>query len=135
MLRTAALLFVLVTAALVPGGCDGREPCIAGEESCGGEEPVCPLPDAFDQSCTTASDCVIVVHSLDCCGGGRLSAVHASAGEAFFEAQSPCTAALDECPMVDCYTPFVADDGSEVSGPSQVNGECTNSVCQAVGVF
>jgi hypothetical protein len=117
--------------------CDGSSTCIGAGAACPGAacSGECPAPTEFDQGCETPSDCVVVTHNLDCCGGGNISAVHSSEMGAFIESQAPCVAEINQCPPLGCSSPMIADDGNEVSGPSQVNTECVDSVCRTVSAL
>jgi len=117
--------------------CDGSSTCVAAGGACLGAacEGVCPSPGEFDQRCESPSDCVVVTYNLDCCGGGNIGAVRSSEMAAFIEAQEPCVAEIRQCPPLGCFTPMVADDGNEVSGPSQVNTVCTDSLCRTVSAL
>jgi hypothetical protein len=118
--------------------CDGSSTCIAAGATCPGAAcggTVCTGPAEFDQSCETPADCSVVTYDLDCCGGGRISAVNSDVLTAFVAGQAPCVEEINQCPPLGCSAPMTADDGSEVSGPSQVNIVCTDLVCRTVSAF
>jgi hypothetical protein len=62
----------------------------------GGGAPAISFP-TFDDDCTTADDCVLVAHKLDCCSTTAFLAISASEQAAFTAAETQCNEEFGVC--------------------------------------
>ena len=97
--------------------------CIGcGDMSGGG-----PTFPEFDRSCSSADDCVIVVHTTDCCGNSVAWGINESEVERFNEAEAICDSQWPGC---GCPAgPTVADDGNSVMDLSEIAVRCDSDTC------
>lgn len=113
----------------------------AAPASDGGVAPASPIvcpshPEiaypAAARGCTSASDCVAVVHGLDCCGSQQYVGVNRAAQAAQFDpVEMQCRAAV-HFGLCDCRgMPTVAQDGNVVPSPDRVAVDCRAGGCFA----
>jgi hypothetical protein len=82
----------------------------------------------FDKSCATGEDCVLVVHTVDCCGNGVAWGINHTELDAFNEAEAVCDAQYPGC---GCPSgPTLAEDGCyEDDGAIEVT--CDAGTCRS----
>jgi len=83
---------------------------------------------AFSKACAAKSDCVVVTHTVDCCGTGKAIGLNA-ADKAEFEAEEKTCAAT--YPGCGCPTgPTGTEDGSQAPwGTGTIAVDCVVGVC------
>jgi hypothetical protein len=81
----------------------------------------------FDKSCATANDCVIAVHTTDCCGNSLAMGINVADQAAFIAAEAICDSQYPPC---DCPSgPTMAEDGNPVVNPMDLQVGCFESTC------
>jgi hypothetical protein len=133
---------IIVAAVLLLGGCgdDGGAPSADGGGTPSVDAGADPQVQTFtcsagavtfpplDKSCTTASDCILVIHQTDCCGNAAAVAIGASGGEAFWAAEAQCAAMFPACGCA--MGPLSTEDGLMVAtGAQLVDGVCVDNRC------
>lgn len=106
----------------------GGGSCLPINESvaCDSKEPMFP---EFDRACTTAADCELTRHQVDCCGGQVISAVNASDFDEWLSAEGTCR---EQAPAVcDCVSPDTYESGEPV-GEDTPAANCIDERCVAV---
>ncbi len=78
----------------------------------------------FKYSCQAVNDCVVVAHTVDCCGTIEYVGIEVSKQSAFVACEQAWDQSLPAC---GCPAgPATAEDGKTVTDPSQVMTDCTN---------
>ena len=136
---------IIVAAVLLLGGCgdDGGAPSADGGGTPSVDAGADPQVQTFtcsagavtfpplDKSCTTASDCILVIHQTDCCGNQRGLGIVASQRAAFEAAEAVCRPMYPRC---GCPTRgILCDDerwtfGADMVGVACRAGRCTTFV-------
>lgn len=83
---------------------------------------------AFSKACSAKSDCVVVTHTIDCCGTGKAIGLNAADQAAFVAEEKKCAATYPGC---GCPTgPTHTEDGSQAPwGASAIDVDCVAGVC------
>lgn len=84
----------------------------------------------FDRACSTASDCAIGIHQVNCCGTLDATGIASTASASFAAAEATCDAMYPGCGCAE--EPTMTDDGGTVpagSGASGIVVECVMGVC------
>ena len=77
------------------------------------DNSACKAIDGLSRSCTTASDCTVVIHRSNCCGTARYMGINASEAQQFGALEPTCAASYPRC---GCATQApILDDGSSDS--------------------
>ncbi|MCA9664863.1 MAG: hypothetical protein KC503_04720 [Myxococcales bacterium] len=86
-----------------------------------------PFGATYSRSCTSASDCVAVSHTINCCGSAITIGINKADKAAFEAAEKTCAASWPGC---GCPSgPTMLDDGSSVLGASPVGVTCEGGRC------
>jgi hypothetical protein len=110
-----------------PGGASGGGGG-AGSKLCFGAGASFP---SFVKGCASVTNCVLVQHQIDCCGGALIMAINHGEVARFGDAEKICEA---EYPACGCASQGVkAEDGTMVpwGKQSSIVAQCVNSTCQS----
>jgi hypothetical protein len=109
------------------GGSTGGGTSTGGDVvECTADPPVFP---EFDKSCTNVSECVLVFHTIDCCGTDVVWGINENEVERFEAAEAICD---EQYPGCGCPAgPTMAEDGETGYGPDDFEVECTDSTCKS----
>jgi len=96
-----------------------------------GGAAACQMALAVDRSCTSASDCVAVSHTSNCCGQAQMIGIRTSAQSAFQTLEAQCDATYPACGCAAGQP--TTDDGSRIkfdgaAGVACEQGKCTTFV-------
>jgi hypothetical protein len=108
-------------AATGTGASATDDPTTGAEIDCSSNPQVFP---AFDKTCATVDDCVIVFHT-DCCGPLALGITRGQE-EAFAAAEATCSG---QCPPLGCDHQTIAEDGDVAPQDSDIQVECAADQC------
>jgi hypothetical protein len=108
------------------GGSTGAGGAIRAGGGAGGSP--CEALLALDRSCASDSDCAVVVHETNCCGGYAWVGVRASLQEQFAILEAQCEDFYPDCGCADWRRS--TDDGSRVTSATMVAAACEAGVCR-----
>jgi len=96
-----------------------------------GGAAACQMALAVDRSCATASDCVAVSHTSNCCGQAVVIGIRVSSQSAFQTLEAQCDATYPACGCAAGQP--TTDDGSRLAfsgtaGVTCLQGKCTTFV-------
>jgi hypothetical protein len=99
----------------------------AGSVRCTGANPTFP---AFDRSCNTVADCVVVHHETSCCGSQLIMAINHGELARFQAAESICDLQYPPCGCASQGPE--AEDGTQLPWGSEnlIVAACDNKVCR-----
>lgn len=95
-----------------------------------------PAPDAGclpppDRACSSASDCALLNHQVDCCGSEVALGLASGARAAAEQQERVCAAQWPRCKCVAQQT--VADDGKPFADAAGVKVRCVAGRCESYG--
>lgn len=99
-----------------------------GTVRCTGSDPTFP---EFERGCSSADNCVLVLHTVDCCGTQLAMAINHSEVERFNSAEAACDAQYPAC---GCAGQGVRlEDGTVVDFASsdQIAAQCKDGTCSS----
>ncbi len=90
----------------------------------------CPMVfPTFDRQCSMATDCVAVLHQIDCCGTYVALGIRGTEQSAFAAAEKDCESMYPGCGCA--QRPTVAEDGTTDNGGAQLVARCAQGQCQS----
>ena len=117
------------------GSSAGKAGSESGGKSAGGtsnpDQPDCDTDfDALDRSCTSAEDCVLVQHQIDCCGTILIMGLTSSEQPGFAALEQYCAA---QFPLCGCAAQgMMLEDGSLIDfGATTAVADCIEERCQS----
>jgi hypothetical protein len=101
---------------------------LGGGSGAGGSTAACQQVATLDRSCGTNSDCVAVLHRIDCCGATVWLGVRSTESQKFAVIESMCDASYPHC---GCGAgPPTTDDGSTLTPGGGVSVSCQAGTCK-----
>lgn len=85
------------------------------------------LPGDYGVSCSSASDCIVALHQLDCCGSRTAVGLSASERDRFDTAEAACVGSLPQC---DCPTQMTTAEDGHAGSESDIFARCDAGECQ-----
>jgi hypothetical protein len=117
------------------GSSAGKAGAESGGKSAGGtsnpDQPDCDADfDALDRSCSSAQDCRLVQHQVDCCGTILIMGLPASEQPGFEALEQYCAA---QFPLCGCAAQgMMLEDGSSIDfGSTAAIADCVEGRCQS----
>jgi hypothetical protein len=117
------------------GSSAGKAGSPSGGKSTGGtsnpDQPDCDADfDALDRSCSSAQDCVLVQHQIDCCGTILIMGLPSSEQPSFAALEQYCAA---QFPLCGCAAQgMMLEDGSMIDfGSTAAVADCIEGRCQS----
>jgi hypothetical protein len=93
---------------------------------CTAEPPIFP---ELDKHCANVGECVLVFHTIDCCGTEVVWGINETEVDRFNEAEEICDAQYPPCGCAP--GPTEAEDGNTGFGPDDFEVECADSTCKS----
>lgn len=91
---------------------------------CVGDTPMFPM---FDKACAMPSDCVVALHTVNCCGTMVALGINAAEKSAFDAAEATCDMQYPGCGCA--QMPTTTEDGKMSMDDTQIQVGCTNGQC------
>ena len=117
------------------GSSAGKAGSTSGGTSAGGtsnpDQPDCDADfDALDRSCSSADDCVLVQHQVDCCGTILIMGLPSSEQPSFTALEQYCAAQFPPCGCA--AQGMMLEDGSLIDfGATTAVADCIEGRCQS----
>ena len=112
------------TGPFCPDTCPGTGGAGGASNTCWSNDYA--LPD-LDRSCTTASDCFVGVHWLDCCANAQAVAFNLGEGGPFRAYEALCSMPACACPSTSPRT----QEGTAIQQITDAVAECVDGLCLA----
>lgn len=91
---------------------------------CVGDMPMFPT---FDKTCAMSTDCITVMHQVNCCGTRAAMGINSAEQKAFADAEATCEMQYPACGCA--AMPTTTEDGKSATDETQIQVACMNGQC------